>query len=55
MFHVPGFHGVKSRECKNFSLRKAEARAQRQQSVPYTLQEEKKLNNLQMLKKVLVP
>lgn len=55
MFHVPGIHRVKSRTCKHFSLRKAEARAQSQQLVLYTLQEEKKLNNLQMLKEVLVP
>lgn len=55
MFCVPGIHRVKSRPCNNFSLRKAEARAQSQQLVLYTLQEEKKLNNLQMLKEVLVP
>jgi len=54
MLHVPGIHRVKSRTCKNFNLRKAEARAQSQQLVLYTLQEEKKLNNLEMLKEVLV-
>lgn len=41
LFHVPSIHRVKSRTCKHFSLRKAEARAQSKQLVLYTLQEEK--------------
>lgn len=56
LFHVPSIHRVKPRTCKHFSSRKVEARAQSQQLVLYTLQEKKNLlNNLQMLKEVLVP
>lgn len=53
MFQV--FKWLFQENAKFFSLRKAKARAKSQQLVLYTLHEEKKLNNLQMLKEALVP
>lgn len=53
MFQV--FIWLIQEDAKIFSLRKAKARAKSQQLVLYTLHEEKKLNNLQTLKEVLVP
>lgn len=53
MFQV--FIWLIQEHAKIFSLRKAKARAKSQQLVIPTLHEEKKLNNLQMLKEALVP